>query len=351
MARNVLMGSLPVIILSACGSNEAGRKEEAKSPAPAAAPALPVDIKIAKEEVLDQAETIAGTILPNKEVMIMSELTKKISSVNFTDGSFVNSGQVLYQLDDADIQARIRQLKADLNLATINERRLYNLLQSETVRQEEYDVANTKLQSLQAAMQALQVELSKTTIRAPFSGRIGITKVYPGTLVSPGMPLVTLQDQATAKINFAVSEKYLKLARTGNSVQFATDVDQVKRTARIIASEAGINANSRSIELQAVAPNGDGLLKPGMSVKVSFSTNAADQKGILIPTESLIPSANGYSVFLIRNGIAKITPVTIGNRSQTEATILSGISNGDSVLTSNLMRASDGAPVQVVSSK
>jgi membrane fusion protein (multidrug efflux system) len=343
----VLGAALASVILVAC-SSKAADNNQAEAAAPSA---LPVDAIIAKETLLQQSETVAGSMVPNRTVDIMSELPKKITAVSFKDGSVVSQGQVLYKLDDADIRARLWQLQADLNLARISENRFRELLKTETVRQEEYDIALAKLQSLQAGQQILQVELSKTYIKAPFSGIIGITKAYPGALVSPGMPLVSLQEQGTLKIQFTVSEKYLPLVKTGNKIQFSTELSDEKLTATIVSSEASVDMQSRNITVQATAVNTSGKLKAGMSAKVYFNTSPEDEKGILVPTEALIPGGNGYSVFIIKNGVAKITPVSVSNRNEQEALISSGVTNGDTVMVSNLLRAADGIPVSVVSTK
>ncbi|MBC6492795.1 efflux RND transporter periplasmic adaptor subunit [Flavihumibacter stibioxidans] len=348
--RPLLIAVIPASLLLSCGSTDAASKIE-KTTSTQIPANLPVDVIIAEANLLNQSELIAGTILPEREVEVMSELTKKINEVSFTDGSYVQKGQLLYKLDDADIRAKIRQLQAELNLASINERRLHALLQTETVRQEEYDIASTKLQSMEAGLQALEVELSKTFIRAPFSGRIGISKVHPGTLVSPGMPMVTLQDQATVKISFAVPEKHLAAARPGNSIRFKTDHGKEEWTAKIVATEAGVNPDNRNIELIALAENGNGLLKPGMSVKILFTVSSGNESGILLPTESLIPGVSGYMVFIVKNGTATMRPVTVGNRNEKEATITAGLEHGDTVMVSNLLRASEGIPVAIVSKK
>jgi len=345
--QSVLATATISVILVAC-SSKAADNNQAEATAPSA---LPVDVIIAKETLLHQSETVAGSIVPNRTVDIMSELPKKITAVSFKDGSVVNQGQVLYKLDDADIRARLWQLQADLNLARISENRFRELLKTETVRQEEYDIALAKLQSLQAGQQILQVELSKTFIKAPFSGIIGITKAYAGTLVSPGMPLVSLQEQGTVKIQFTVSEKYLPLVKTGSKIQFTTELGDERLAATIVSSEASVDMQSRNITVQATAVNTSGKLKGGMSAKVYFNTSAEHEKGILVPTEALIPGGKGYSVFIIKNGAAKITPVSISNRNEQEALISSGLTNGDTVMISNLLRASDGMPVSAVSTK
>ena len=336
------------ILLSSCADSNANSKNEDE---PVPPPKLPVDVTVVKSAHLNQPEVIAGSILPNRSVEIMSELSKKISAVSFKDGSHVRQGQVLYKLDDADVRAKLRQLDAELNLAKINEQRLNQLLKSETVRQEEYDVALAKLQSLQAAKDILEVELSKTFIRAPFSGIAGISKVYAGALVGPGMPLVSLQEQESLKVQFSVSEKHLPLVQTGSKIQFSTELSDEMLTATVFSTEASIDLQSRNIIVQAIAFGMGGKLKAGMSAKVYFNTSAQNARGISIPTESLIPGTNGYNVFVIKNGAARLTSVTISHRNEKEAIISSGLNNGDTVMTSNILRAADGIPVTVVTNR
>lgn len=344
-----LTGILAIMIVAmACSTKAADNKSEASA---AVASSLPVDVKIAKETELTETEAVAGSVVSNRTVDIMSELPKKVTAVLFKDGGYVSQGQVLYKLDDADIHARLRQLQAELNLARINEHRLNELLKTETVRQEEYDVALAKLQSLQAARDILQVELSKTSIRAPFSGTIGITKVFAGTLVSPGMPLVSLQEQSILKIQFTVPEKYLPLVKPGNKISFTTELSAEKVAATVVSSEASVDVQSRNITVQATTANQDGKLKAGMSALIYFNTSAENVKGIMIPTEALIPGGEGYSVFLVKNNAAVITPVKIASRNEQEALISSGVANGDTVMISNILRAGDGVPVSIVSYK
>jgi membrane fusion protein (multidrug efflux system) len=336
------------ILLSSCADSNAKTKKET---GPLAPQKLPVDVIVVKSTTLNQLDVIAGSILPNRTVEIMSELPKKITAVSFKDGSYVRQGQVLYKLDDADVRAKLRQLEAELNLARINEHRLNELLKTETVRQEEYDIALAKLQSLQAAKDILAVELSKTFIRAPFSGIAGITKVYTGAIVGPGMPLVSLEEQETLKVQFSVSEKHLALVQTGNKIQFSTELSDEMFTATVASTEASVDPQSRNIIVQAIATGIGGKLKAGMSARVYFKTSGQHARGISIPTESLIPGGNGYSVFVIKNSTARLTPVTISNRNEKEAIISIGLSNGDTVMTSNILRAADGVPVTVVTNR
>lgn len=318
---------------------------------PAVSSKLPVDVKVVHATPLLQEEVVAGSILPNREVMITAELSKKIAAVLFQDGSFVNKRQALYQLEDAELAARLKQIHADVHLAQLNEQRLSALLKTETVRQEEYDAAYAKLQSLLAAEELIKIELSKTTIRAPFAGNIGMTRIYAGAFVITGTPMVTLQEQSTVKIQFAVSEKYTDVLRAGRKINFSTINSTEHFSATITAIEAGIDANTRSMIMYATTSNSKASLKPGMSVRVYFPTTDENTKGFLVHTEALMASGNGYSVFTVKNGVAKFTPVKISNRTDSEALITAGLEEGDTVMISNILRVSEGTSVHAISAR
>ncbi len=309
---------------------------------------LPVDVIEVKELELIQEETLIGTLLPIQEVAIVSEISQKITKIAFKDGEFVSKGQLLYKLNDADLRAKQKELYAELELARINEKRYASLLKTEAIRQQDYDEIATKLQSLQAQAEFLNYELSKTEIRAPFAGKIGITKVDLGAYVFPGQEMVSLQDQSKVKINFSVPEKYALLARNGKSITFITQLSDKEYKATITASNSGLDDQNRSLMVQAVADNSQNEFRGGMSAKIKFSTVDIGAKGIKIPSQALIPGENGYNVFVLSNDKAKTTAVTIGTRTENEVTILSGLKDGDKVIISNILRLGDGTAVAEV---
>lgn len=333
-------------LLAACQTGEAENKTA--TPGAAAAPGLPVDVQVVEAGEYRQDEALVGTLMPNRQVDITPEVAKKIVSVAFRDGVHVQQGQLLYQLDNDDVKAQLRKSTAALQLARLNEKRLGELLKTQAVKQQEYDEALTALQSLEAEADLLRVALSKTQIRAPFAGRAGISKVYAGAFVTPGTVLTTLQDVGQVKLRFAVPEKYLALVREGNKVSFTTELSDQPFTAVIRATEPGIDAQSRSLVVEALAGNPGGQLRAGLSARVSFPTRAAGTKAITIPTEALIPAAGGYSVFVVRAGVAKAQAVKVQNRTEDDALITEGLQPGDTLMISNTLRVMEGTPVQVV---
>jgi membrane fusion protein (multidrug efflux system) len=124
-----------------------------------------------------------------------------------------------------------------------------------------------------------------------------------------------------------------------------------KMQAIVVSSEAAVDMLSRNITVQATTANPGNKLKAGMSARVYFNTSSGNEKGIMIPTEALIPGGAGYSVFLVKNGQAKFTAVTVSNRNEKQALVSTGIQTGDTVMISNILRAADGMPVMAVASK
>lgn len=339
--------SIPLwsILLVACSNKT---EEPPIETASAAVVQLPVDVVVAKEQPLNQEEAVVGTLMPYREVAIVSELPQKITQVAFKDGSYVTQGAVLYKLQDADIRSRLKQIAAELELARLTKERFGTLLKTETVRPQEHDEALMRFRSLEAQQELLRVELEKTVIRAPFSGKIGISKVHLGAYVSPGMELVVLQDQSSVKIGFSISEKYVSLVKIGDKIRFSSELSDQQHTATITATEPGLDAQGRSLQVQAITANADGHFRAGLSAKVYFAVTPQDTKGILVPTEALAPGDKGYTVFVIKNGVAKPAVVTLSNRTETEAIITSGLNAGDSIIVSNMLRISDGTPVKAV---
>lgn len=329
------------VLIYACVGNARETKKETPK---AVVAGIPVDGFIVKPEFLNEELEIAGTIAPNQEVAIVSELQRKIISIHVQEGNRVGKGALLFKLDDADLQAQLQRLRQQEKLALLNENRLKDLIDHEAAVQQDYDQAYTNLQVLQAQIRELQVTIEKTRIRAPFNGRIGIIRVYPGALVSPNTILTNIVDDGVVKIEFAVPEKYARFIPVGSKQSYTIESDSSRHTATLTAREASMDKGTRTLLMRAISSNPGGTILPGQSARVNLSVaNAGD--ALMIPTNALVPSAQGYSVFVSKEGKATITPVTIGQRSAEQIQILKGLMQGDTVVTSNLLRLMPGGKV------
>lgn len=269
---------------------------DAPGDTPAPAVKLPVDVKVVRATKYVHEEQVAGSLVANQEVTLVSEFTERVVSMHFKEGSTVTKDQLLYRLDDSEITAELKRLQAEVALAKLTESRLARLLEGEAVRQEEYDIALSKLKALSASEELLRLELDKTWIRAPFSGVIGITRVHPGQLVNAGQALVDLKDYSVIKVQFAIAEKYLPALRKGKTISFLAGDSPLKQTAKISAWDAGLHTETRTVLVHASATNYHHLFTSGMSARVFFSPSDEQPTAIMLPTESLMPGT-GDTVF------------------------------------------------------
>jgi membrane fusion protein (multidrug efflux system) len=343
----ILLSSLFVIILQACAS----RASEKEGAAAAAAPtATPADGHIVKPSSFSDELEITGSLVANQEVSIVSELPRKVVRVHIKEGNVVSTGTLLFQLDDADLQAQLERLRQQEKLAALNEARLKDLIEHDAAVQQDYDQAITNLKVLEAEIRQLQVTISKTRIRAPFDGRIGIIHAYPGALVSENFVLTNIVDDSRIKVEFAVPEKYAHLVTLDKQQDFTVASDTTLYHATVIAKESQMNQQTRTLLVRAVTPNAHHALVPGQSARLSLSLRTADN-ALKIPSQALMPSSQGYAVYVAKNKTVQIIPVQIGQRGPYDVQILKGLSAGDTVITSNQLRLTPGAAVDLVTVK
>jgi membrane fusion protein (multidrug efflux system) len=338
----VLIGS---VVLEACTVAE-GKKNE--TPKAAVIAGTPVDALIIKPGVLTESLEVTGTLIANQEVDIVSELTRKLIRVNVKEGSFVTRGALLFQLDDADLQAQLEKLRQQEKLSQLHEERLKDLIAHDAAVQQDYDQAFTNLKVLQAQITEMNVLIDKTRITAPFDGQIGIINVHPGAIVSVNTTLTNIKDNSVVKVEFSVPEKYSNVILPGSEHTFTIASDKKEHRAKVSARSAGLNEETRTLLVRAVASNPDRTLLPGQSARLNLSLSSSSNT-ITVSSQALIPSSLGYTVFKVSKNSVEAQPVTIGQRSSGSIEITQGLSAGDTVIVSNLLRLAPGAPVHVVS--
>jgi membrane fusion protein (multidrug efflux system) len=299
--------------------------------------------------VADQLQA-TGTIQANQEVQLVSEVARKVTAVYAHEGTTVAHGALLFTLDDADLQARRHKLKLQEKLALLDDSRMRGLLRTESVTQQEYDQVSTNLQVLQADIHAVDVDLAKTRIRAPFAGKVGLNKVDVGAYVTPSTVLTSLEDVSQVEVSFTVPERYAAVVQPGQTIRFTTDNGTAPQAGRIIATEPRTDVSTRSLLVKALSANAKRQLVPGMSAKINLFLHAAT-KALVVPTQALIPTAKGYSLYAIKGGRADYRDVTTGARSSGTVQVLTGLQAGDTVVTTNLLRLAAGVPVHVASAR
>ncbi|MEK8179767.1 efflux RND transporter periplasmic adaptor subunit [Flavobacterium buctense] len=320
--------------------NEKGNDKNGKKPP------ISVNAFVVKGEEFSNTISLSGSIEANEQIEIRSEVSGIVEKISFTEGSNVSKGQVLFKVNDIELRAQLAQAKTRESLASENERRAKLLLQKEAISQEEYDIASADYRTAKAQTQLIQAQIGKTTVRAPFSGKIGLRSISPGTYVTPTTLIAKLVSTNPLKITFSIPEKYATEINKNNQITFTVPNVADTFTAKIYALEPAIEATTRTLQIRALTDNSSGKLLPGTFANIELPLkNIKD--AIIIPTEAIVPIQDGKKVFIANNGKAKEVKVTTLTRTDKDVVITSGLKIGDTVLTSGVMSLKDEADIKV----
>lgn len=290
--------------------------------------------------------SLSGTIEANEQIEIRSEVSGVVERINFEEGSKVAQGQILFKVNDIELQAQLSKVQTAQRLASENERRAKLLLEKQAISQEEYEIASADFLSAKAESELIAAQLSKTIVRAPFSGTIGLRSISKGTYVTPVTPIAKLVNTNKLKIVFSVPEKYSSQISIGSDLTFTTASSKDEHEAKVYAIEPEVEIATRTLKMRAIAENLDGKLYPGTYANIRLPLESIDN-ALMVPSESLIPVQNGKRIFISEQGKAKEIDVEIGARTGNEVRILSGLNAGDTILTYGVMSLKNGTPVNI----
>ncbi len=313
---------------------------------PGSSSATTVSGMVLRPQVFNDNISLSGTLEANEQIDLRSEVSGVVESINFEEGSKVREGQVLFRVNDIELQAQLSKVKTAQKLASENERRAKLLLEKQAISQEEYDIASADFQSASAESQLINAQLSKATVRAPFSGIIGLRYISKGTYVTPTTPVAKLVNTNKLKITFSIPEKYASQVKVGTQLTFTTSDSQEENSATIYAIEPEVEIATRTLKMRAVADNTEGKLFPGSYANVILPLETVDN-ALLVPSEALIPVQNGKKIFISEDGKAKEVDVEVGARTGSSVRVLSGLHEGDTILTYGVMALKNGTPVNV----
>jgi membrane fusion protein (multidrug efflux system) len=305
---------------------------------------------VVKPTSISQTVEVTGSILPFESTEIRSEISGRITGLNIQEGAFVQKGAVLVKLFDGDLQAQLKKLQVQLQIAEKTEERQRELLKISGISQQDYDLSLLNVNNLKADMDLLRVNISKTEIRAPYSGRMGLRNISMGAYISPSNLLTTISQVEAVKIEFSVPEKYSAQMSNGMVIRFTLEGNNVPYTAHVVATESRIEENTRNLRVRAVVNSHDKNLIPGNFAKVQVVLGK-DDKALMVPTESIIPQARNKQVIVYRGGKADFLTVTTGVRDSTLIQVLTGLTPGDTVITTGLLFLKPKADVKLTKIK
>ncbi len=306
---------------------------------------LEVGYLITANSPLTNSIKINGSILANEEVELRSQISGKITSINFNEGEIVKKGKLLVKINDLELQAQKAKIEVKLALAREREFRQKKLLEKSLASQQEYDIILNELNSQTADLQLINAQIEKTEIIAPFDGIIGLRTVSVGSYVTPEKKIATIQNYDKIKIDFNVPQKYALFIEKGEKITFSIQNTNNIFSAIIYAFEPKIDQNSRTLQVRASLPFNHKLLS-GSYVEVELPLKGGNSS-IFIPSQAIVPDISGQLVFKYQNGIVKQVNIQTGIRTEDAVEIVDGISVGDTIISSGLLLMKDGIKVQL----
>ena len=296
-----------------------------------------------------------GTVAAVQGVTVSADLPGTVEAIHFTSGEAVRAGEVLAVLDSRQEKAQLATIEARLELARVTFARMETLLRDRVISQAEFDRATSDFRQNEAQLGEIRAVIDRKAIRAPFSGVLGIRQVNLGQYLAAGEPLVTLQALDPIHVNFGVPQQSAQQVPVGRAVRITAQGTGIDLAGRVTALDALVDEATRNIQVQATLANPGGRLRPGMFVQAEVSIGPA-QPVLALPASAISYAPYGDSVFVVADitgedgrtyrGVRQQF-VTLGPARGDQIAVLSGIDQGDEVVTSGVFKLRNGAAVQI----
>lgn len=300
-----------------------------------------------------------GTLRAVRGVEVAPEVAGLVSEIMIKPGAEVKAGDILLKLRADDIAAQLQSLEASARLAELNFKRSAEQLAARAISQSQHDIDDANLKSARAAVAQQQAQLAKKTLRAPFDGRLGITKVNAGQVLNPGEVVVTLQQLDPIFINFTAPQRSLGQLKTGQVVNVTIDAFPGKTFKGTISTiNPKIDVATRNVQVEALLRNTGGALRPGMFGNVRVDTGAR-QRYLTLPQTAVTYNPYGETLFVVKSGQANEAKdgkpaltaqqvfVTSGPTRGDQVAIVKGLEEGAEVVTSGQLKLKNGTPLVI----
>ncbi|MDP3049166.1 MAG: efflux RND transporter periplasmic adaptor subunit [Thermodesulfovibrionales bacterium] len=346
----VLMLSL--LFLASC------KKKEVKTPAEKA---VNVRVQAVEEKALRPFVETIGTLNPNEEVIVSAEVDGILKNVNVDNGTAVSKGMLLAVIDDTDYgfevkraEAALRQAQATFENTKLEFGRKQSLYKEQLVTQQQFDDVSTRLslaeadvERAKAALSLAKQKLIKTKVYSPLSGYIKEKKVSAGDYVRNGTNMFVIVQNNPLKLNFTVTERDVGRLKKGQDVTFTVDAfpgREFKGKVNII--HPNLEEKTRTLQVEALVPNADAALKPGLFAHVILYTGA-EKNTILVPVTSLLYEGETIKVFVVEGDRVKERIVKTGQKYGEMMEIIEGVKKEELVVVAGQQNLSEGVKVNV----
>ena len=307
--------------------------------------AMPVEAKPVTVGPVARRIEAVGSLRSDESVVIRPEIAGRIAQIRFAEGEAIERGAVLVILESSIQRAELAQAEAALALSQANYGRADELYRKRAGTKRALDEALARMRQDEARLQLARAVFSKTELRAPFSGVLGLRRVSVGGYVTPGQDIVNLENLNPIKLDFRVPEIFFSVVAPGQSVRVGVDAFPGRSfDGQVYAIDPQVDANGRALAARARIPNDDGSLRPGMFARIELVLERRAE-AVLVPEEALVPRGDDQYVFRVVDGKAAFTRVVTGQRRAAMVEISEGLAAGDVVVTAGQMKIRDGMPV------
>ncbi len=286
-----------------------------------------------------------GTAKANESVTLTASLNETVRRVNFEDGDFVEAGTILVELSNEEEEAQLAEARANLDEAQRQLARLKDLDEQGIAATSDVDEARAGAEAAEARLNSVIARLDDRLIRAPFSGMLGFREVSPGTLLMSGDAVTTLDDVSQIKLDFTVPETILNLMKPGGKI-IARSASWGDREFMGIVRAVGsrVDPVTRAVVVRALIPNEDGALRPGMLLTVRVVTE--EKLAFMVPERVVVQVGTKAFVYVVDDeNVAHRQVVQLGTRQAGNVEIVSGVNEGDRIVTLGIIKLRDGAKV------
>lgn len=353
--RMLLMLALAVAIVAGLGFTKYHQIQAAThmvmQPPPEAVTTI-----VTKQEKWPSTVDVIGTVAAVQGVTVSADLPGTVDKIEFESGKFVSQGDILVELDTRQERAQLAAAEAQRDLAKINFNRTQELVKEGVVAQMEFDNVNAQKNATEAQVGEIRAAIARKTIRAPFSGVLGIRQANLGQYLSAGQAIVPLQALNPIYVNFGIPQQQAAEMKLGRILRIVTDDNAHEQyMGRITATDSVVSESTRNVQVQATLSNNQMKLHPGMFVQVKVSTGT-DQPVIALPASAINYAPYGDSVYVVTDlkdpagktyrGV-KQQFVKLGSSRGDQVAVISGVNPGDEVVSSGVFKLRNGAAVQV----
>jgi membrane fusion protein (multidrug efflux system) len=357
MAKRIFLTlGVAVVVIAALGYFKTRQIQAAVKANSFQPPPTAITTVVARQETWPTTLSVVGTMVAIHGVTVSADLPGTVDKINFDSGRPVQQGEILVQLDTRQERAQLAAVEAQRDLAKINYARYEELQRQGVISKQDYDKAMADQKQTEANVGEIRATIERKTIRAPFSGVLGIRQANLGQYLAAGSAIVPLQSLNPIYVNFSVPQDVLSQVKVGDNVQLTTEnLTGLQFTGRVNALDSIVDQATRNVQVQATLANPEGKLKPGMFVQVEVGVGA--KRSVLpLPASAISYAPFGDSVFIVTDlkgpdgktyrGVRQQFVKVEGSRGD-QVGVVTGLNPGDEVVTSGVFRLRNGAAVAV----